>query len=74
MKLPLRVLRVAAAKHLARLAKYFRQEAKGILALLGLCMVGYGCLLIWPPAAYIVVGLMLLAVVWLGNPKRRERK
>jgi hypothetical protein len=45
----------------------FKKIMNAILILSGIGLVGYGAWQIYPPAAYIVVGI---AVFWMGLPER----
>lgn len=40
---------------------------KDILIIIGICMIGKGLFMIYPPAMWIGIGIFL---AWLGLPKR----
>jgi hypothetical protein len=43
------------------------EVTRGGAALTGAGLVGYGAWLAWPPAGFVVVGLILIAGVWLHD-------
>jgi len=44
-----------------------KPDIKDVVVIVGLAGIGYGCWLIYPPIMFIVVGIFVFAIGFLGS-------
>lgn len=55
----------------AKLARFLQTRGPGLVALAGLALLSFGCFLLSPPVACIILGGGLLADAYLGTLRRK---